>query len=200
MVTQEQAVIRAVTSIDVARLAGVSQSAVSRAFSPGSSISDQTKQKVLAAAESLGYRPNRIPAIMLSGRSIDAVTFTGAVSRETIHSLMKTTRVFCLPSITASNGDAEGLALVLLEAQASGVPIVTSAKGGTTEGMIDAETGFVFPEKDTEALARHLITILTDDSLATRFGKNARAYVEEKHDVRICTARLEAAYDWACAQ
>ncbi|MCE0743994.1 LacI family DNA-binding transcriptional regulator [Acetobacter sicerae] len=69
MVTQEQAVIRAVTSIDVARLAGVSQSAVSRAFSPGSSISDQTKQKVLAAAESLGYRPNRIPAIMLSGRS-----------------------------------------------------------------------------------------------------------------------------------
>nr|WP_275399313.1 LacI family DNA-binding transcriptional regulator [Novacetimonas maltaceti] len=55
--------------MDVARAAGVSQSAVSRAFSPGSSISARTKQKVLAAAASLGYRPNRIPAIMLSGRS-----------------------------------------------------------------------------------------------------------------------------------
>ncbi|WP_010515387.1 LacI family DNA-binding transcriptional regulator [Komagataeibacter oboediens] len=66
---QEQAAIRAVTSIDVARLAGVSQSAVSRAFSPDASISPRTKQKVLAAAASLGYRPNRIPAIMLSGRS-----------------------------------------------------------------------------------------------------------------------------------
>lgn len=66
---QENAIIRAVTSIDVARAAGVSQSAVSRAFSPGSSISARTKQKVLAAAASLGYRPNRIPAIMLSGRS-----------------------------------------------------------------------------------------------------------------------------------
>lgn len=66
---QEKAPIRAVTSIDVARMAGVSQSAVSRAFSPNSSISPRTKQKVLAAAASLGYRPNRIPAIMLSGRS-----------------------------------------------------------------------------------------------------------------------------------
>ncbi|NVN37764.1 LacI family DNA-binding transcriptional regulator [Komagataeibacter swingsii] len=61
--------MRAVTSIDVARLAGVSQSAVSRAFSPDASISSRTRQKVLAAAASLGYRPNRIPAIMLSGRS-----------------------------------------------------------------------------------------------------------------------------------
>ena len=66
---QEPATIRAITSIDVARLAGVSQSAVSRAFSPDASISPRTKQKVLAAAASLGYRPNRIPAIMLSGRS-----------------------------------------------------------------------------------------------------------------------------------
>lgn len=61
--------IRAVTSIDVARMAGVSQSAVSRAFSPGSSISARTRKKVMDAAAHLGYRPNRIPAIMQSGRS-----------------------------------------------------------------------------------------------------------------------------------
>lgn len=66
---QEKTAVRAVTSTDVARMAGVSQSAVSRAFSPDASISARTKQKVLAAAASLGYRPNRIPAIMLSGRS-----------------------------------------------------------------------------------------------------------------------------------
>ncbi len=139
-------------------------------------------------------------ALEQQASSIGAVTFMGAVSRETVQSLMKTTRVFCLPSITASNGDAEGLGLVLLEAQASGIPVVTSANGGATEGMVDGETGFAFQEKDTEALTRHLITLLTDDAMATRFGKNARAYVEEKHDIRTCTARLEAAYNWACAQ
>ncbi|GBQ28052.1 LacI family DNA-binding transcriptional regulator [Gluconacetobacter azotocaptans] len=62
-------IIRPVSSIDVARLAGVSQSAVSRTFAPDGSVSARTREKVLAAAATLGYRPNRIPAIMLSGRS-----------------------------------------------------------------------------------------------------------------------------------
>ncbi|MFT9114003.1 MAG: LacI family DNA-binding transcriptional regulator [Acetobacter malorum] len=66
---KETKTIRSVTSIDVAKLAGVSQSAVSRAFSSNASISAKTRERVLAAAATLGYRPNRIPSIMLSGRS-----------------------------------------------------------------------------------------------------------------------------------
>ncbi|MFT8720406.1 glycosyltransferase [Acetobacter sp.] len=131
---------------------------------------------------------------------IGSVNFLGSVNRDTIQSLMKEARVFCLPSITAKNGDAEGLGLVLLEAQASGVPVVTSAHGGATEGMVDGETGFAFEEHDVQALTRHLMSLLTDDDLATRFGKNARAYVENHHDIRTCTSRLEAVYDWACMQ
>ncbi|MCD4513697.1 LacI family DNA-binding transcriptional regulator [Brucella pseudogrignonensis] len=57
------------SSTDVARLAGVSQSAVSRTFKPGASVSPETRKKVLAAAEELGYRPSFIPSIMLSHRS-----------------------------------------------------------------------------------------------------------------------------------
>ncbi|WP_323991559.1 LacI family DNA-binding transcriptional regulator [Nguyenibacter sp. L1] len=60
---------RAVSSTDVARLAGVSQSAVSRTFSAAGGVSAPTRRKVLDAAAALGYRPNRIPAIMQSGRS-----------------------------------------------------------------------------------------------------------------------------------
>ena len=56
------------SSIDVARLAGVSQAAVSRAFTQGASISDKMRRKVLAAAEQLGYQPNII-ARSLSGKS-----------------------------------------------------------------------------------------------------------------------------------
>nr|WP_246375671.1 LacI family DNA-binding transcriptional regulator [Gluconacetobacter takamatsuzukensis] len=50
-------------------MAGVSQSAVSRAFSPGASVSPKMRAKVLEAAAALGYRPSVIPRIMLSGRS-----------------------------------------------------------------------------------------------------------------------------------
>ncbi len=57
-----------VSSIDVARLAGVSQAAVSRTYTPGASISDRMRRRVLAAAEQLGYQPNII-ARSLSGKS-----------------------------------------------------------------------------------------------------------------------------------
>jgi len=49
-----------ISSIDVARLAGVSQSAVSRTFTPGASVSEETRNKVMDAADQLGYRPNVI--------------------------------------------------------------------------------------------------------------------------------------------
>jgi DNA-binding LacI/PurR family transcriptional regulator len=58
-----------VTSYDVARAAGVSQSAVSRCFSPGSSISKATRAKVVAAADALGYRPNAIARSLITQRS-----------------------------------------------------------------------------------------------------------------------------------
>ena len=58
-----------VTSIDVARLAAVSQSAVSRAFTPGASISSDTHQKVMEAARKLGYRPNAHARSLITKRS-----------------------------------------------------------------------------------------------------------------------------------
>lgn len=57
------------TSSDVARLAGVSQSAVSRTFTRDASISTALREKVLAAARELGYRPNALPGIMQGQRS-----------------------------------------------------------------------------------------------------------------------------------
>ena len=58
-----------ITSLDVARLAGVSQSAVSRVFTPGASASPTTAAKVKKAALELGYRPNPIARAMITGKS-----------------------------------------------------------------------------------------------------------------------------------
>ncbi|MDQ2779331.1 MAG: LacI family DNA-binding transcriptional regulator [Pseudomonadota bacterium] len=60
---------RAVTSNDVARLAGVSQSAVSRAFTPGTAVSERMRVKVFDAARMLGYRPNAIARSLITKRS-----------------------------------------------------------------------------------------------------------------------------------
>ena len=58
-----------VTSLDVARRAGVSQSAVSRVFTPGASVSKAMAARVRRAAEELGYRPDRLASAMITGRS-----------------------------------------------------------------------------------------------------------------------------------
>jgi DNA-binding LacI/PurR family transcriptional regulator len=58
-----------VTSLDVARLAGVSQSAVSRVFTEGTSVSKKTAEKVRLAAEQLGYRPNVLARSLITGKS-----------------------------------------------------------------------------------------------------------------------------------
>ena len=60
---------RYASSTDVARLAGVSQSSVSRTYRPGTSVSAETRKRVIAAAETLGYRPSMIPQIMVNHRS-----------------------------------------------------------------------------------------------------------------------------------
>jgi DNA-binding LacI/PurR family transcriptional regulator len=61
--------VKAATSIDVAKLAGVSQSAVSRTYTPGASVAEVTRSKVMEAARKLGYRPNAIARTLITRKS-----------------------------------------------------------------------------------------------------------------------------------
>jgi glycosyltransferase involved in cell wall biosynthesis len=128
---------------------------------------------------------------------IGGVRMAGAFNPEQARGWLATARVLCAPSITARSGDAEGLQIVILEAQASGVPVVTSARGGATEGIIDGKTGFAFAERDVEALAAHLVRLLTDDALAQAFSTAATSFAAQKFEIGRCTEALETLYDQA---
>lgn len=123
------------------------------------------------------------------------VAFLGNRPSSEVKQQIDEARVFCLPSITASNGDAEGLAMVILEAQACGVPVVTSARGGVTEGIIDGVTGFSFAERDIATLGERLIKLLLDDDLSSSMSRHAARYMAERFDIRQCTKSLEDLYE-----
>jgi colanic acid/amylovoran biosynthesis glycosyltransferase len=123
------------------------------------------------------------------------IVFRGALPSHEVKQELDTARVFCLPSVTALSGDAEGLPIAILEAQACGVPVVTSARGGAEEGIADGETGYAFPEENTISLADRLVAILTDDLLANNLGEYAPRFVANRFDIRSCTKALEAFYD-----
>ncbi|WGH80420.1 LacI family DNA-binding transcriptional regulator [Jannaschia ovalis] len=102
-----------VTSLDVARAAGVSQSAVSRVFSKGSSVSAGMEARVRAAAETLGYRPNVLARSLITGRSriiglvvayLDNAFFADAVEKLS-HALQA--RGYHLLIFTVGNSGAE---------------------------------------------------------------------------------------------
>lgn len=143
-----------------------------------------------------GDGPERARLMKLA-EAVGGVRFVGAFTRAQANELLAEARVFCLPSITAESGDAEGLPLVVLEAQAAGVPVVTSARGGATEGIQDGVTGFAFAERDVGALTERLLRLLTDAALAARFSAAAPGFVATHHDLFKQTAELESLYDLA---
>jgi glycosyltransferase involved in cell wall biosynthesis len=123
------------------------------------------------------------------------VQFPGAVAHERVKQEMDGARVFCLPSITTANGDAEGLSIAIVEAQAAGVPVVTSARGGAGEAIEHGVTGYAFAESDQKALVAALIRLLRDDQLAGEMSAAARARACRLFDLHECTASLETLYE-----
>lgn len=101
--------------------------------------------------------------------------FLGERPHEDIPALLRSSSVLVLPSFI------EGLPTVCLEALASGVPVVASDTGGTSEVIIDGQTGFLRPANDLSGFADRVIEILRDPALRNLLGRKGRALVERQH-------------------
>lgn len=143
----------------------------------------------------IGDGPKRAELGALAARLNVPVTFAGSLSSDEVKRHIDAARVFCAPSVTAQDGDAEGLPIVLLEAQACGVPAVTSAGAGGSEALVHGATGFAFRERDVDTLHQQLTRILHDDALALAMSAAAPQLVVERFELRHCTQKLEALYD-----
>lgn len=113
----------------------------------------------------------------------DQVTFLGVQPHAEVRRQLMASSALVLPSVTAANGDAEGLGMVLLEAAAMGVPTVGTRHGGIPEAVRDGETGILVPERDVPALTEAMYTLLRDQGLRRRMGTQARQMVEQEFDV-----------------
>lgn len=104
-------------------------------------------------------------------------------------------RILVGPSRRSSDGDAEGLPTVYMEAAALGVPAVGYRHAGITEFVVEGETGLLSEERDVESLAQHIVELLSDDEKRSRMGSAAQLRVEEHFDMQAQTAALEDLYD-----
>lgn len=123
------------------------------------------------------------------------VRFLGPLSHQEVLHWMERASVFCLPSVTARSGDAEGLPIVLLEAAAKAVPVVATEHAGIPELVQNERTGFLVPEHSAAQLAERLRWLLDNEALRTEMGRAGRKVVEERFDIGRQARKLEALYD-----
>jgi colanic acid/amylovoran biosynthesis glycosyltransferase len=120
--------------------------------------------------------------------------FLGAQPPAIVREHLQQTRIFCAPSVTATDGDSEGLGMVFAEAQAMGIPVVSSLHGGIPEVVVHGRTGLLVNERDHEALAAAIVSLSGDASFWKQFRHNARAHIEHSFDLAKQTAELETIY------
>jgi glycosyltransferase involved in cell wall biosynthesis len=115
------------------------------------------------------------------------VTFTGA--RSDTPDLMRSFDLFVLPSVN------EGISNTILEAMATGLPVVAGRVGGNPELVLDGVTGSLYDPADPGALERALLPYLTDPALRRAHGKAARERVVQNFSLEAMVQRYLALYD-----
>lgn len=107
------------------------------------------------------------------------VIFLGAKTHEELKVIYASADVFVCPSITAQDGDQEGFGLVMLEAMASGLPVVASNSGGITQLIEDGVNGFLCEEKNVKQLADGMNSVVNDSEFYHQIAGNMKKAIEQ---------------------
>jgi glycosyltransferase involved in cell wall biosynthesis len=103
-----------------------------------------------------------------------AVQFQGYRSQTHIAAVMRQVRAFVQHSMRTSYGDSEGTPVAILEAGATGIPVVATRHAGIKDVVIEKKTGFLVDEGDIEGMAGCMLRLAKEPPLASRMGKEAR--------------------------
>ncbi|MEY2714028.1 MAG: hypothetical protein RIT24_371 [Planctomycetota bacterium] len=136
------------------------------------------------------------PALVSLARELGVeqrIEFAGWRSFDEVAAEMRNADFLIAPSVTAADGDMEGLPLVIIEAMATGLPVIGSHHSGIPELVVDGETGITVPERDAAAVGR-AIEAMSERPFRTALARAARTRVEREFDGHRLAERLCALY------
>ncbi len=129
----------------------------------------------------------------------ERVRFVGNLAQDEVAAWLATADVVAIPSVRDDSGNVDGLPNIVLEALASGTPLVATPAGGIGSVVEHDRTGLLVGERDAGALAQAIAALAADPDRRIRLGNAGRAAVVARFGWESTAARFEAAYDRALA-
>ena len=126
----------------------------------------------------------------------DKVKFIDVIDYTQLYEFLKDFHVFIQPSVYTEDRDCEGGApIALLDAQATGMPVISTFHCDIPEEVIHGKTGFLSPEKDIDKLAKNIeFFCKMDNDMYRLFVENARKHIQQEYDIKKNAKKLQELY------
>ncbi len=144
-----------------------------------------------------GPQLSELQTLTTTLRIADRVHFIGFLTQKKLRALFAAAHLFLHPSELGPDGDQEGVPNSMLEAMASGLPVLATHHGGIPEAVTHGETGLLVPERDHPALARELISLASAPARYAAFSVSASAHARERFDLSAQSVLLGHYYEEA---
>lgn len=144
----------------------------------GAAFLIQAMETIDATLIIVGDGPER-DSLEALAKSIKAdIRFIGSKNKEELVVINASCDVFCAPAIIAKDGDKDGLPVAIIEAMASGSPVVASRIGGIEEVVENNENGFLVEQRDIASLSDKINYVLRNDKIRKEMSQKARLKAE----------------------
>jgi colanic acid/amylovoran biosynthesis glycosyltransferase len=142
-----------------------------------------------------GPERDRLEKLICELRLEDTVKLLGACEQRVVKGLLAEADTFVLPSVVARNGYMDGIPVALMEAMASGVPVIASHLSGIPELVRDGDTGLLVRPNEAEAIRDAILCCWRQPEAAIQRAARARVLVEREYNVETNTRELARVYE-----
>jgi colanic acid/amylovoran biosynthesis glycosyltransferase len=142
-----------------------------------------------------GELKDELAALVIKLGLQNIIHFQGMIDQSEVIVYMQKSNIFLLPSITGKNGDMEGIPVVLMEAMACGLPVISTFHSGIPELVQNGKAGFLVPERDAYNLACKLHYLINNTHLWKEIGRNSRKIIETEYNNRKLNNELKEIFE-----
>ena len=122
------------------------------------------------------------------------IRFLGGLPQQEVKHLFEQSDIFVLPCVQAKSGDLDGIPVVLMEAMAIGVPVVSTTLSGIPELIHHDHNGLLSPPGDSDELVHQLRRLIDDPDMALRLAVQARKTIEQDFNIRKNAEKLSTCF------